>query len=65
MFNQNFLLNSKIFFKNVKKTKKIFKSFQSDLKNFELLKKYGVHRPEAESNPYPPFGKAYRYNKGK
>ena len=36
MFNQNFLLNSKIFFKNVKKTKKIFKSFQSDLKNFEL-----------------------------
>ena len=33
---KNFSLNSKVFKKNLKKTKKIFKFFYSDFKNFNI-----------------------------
>ena len=35
-FINNFFFKSKKFYKNLKKTKKVFKSFESDLKNFEI-----------------------------
>ena len=42
-FLKNFLFNSKNFKKNLKKTKKVFKFFYSDFKNFDipLLQSYG------------------------
>ena len=35
-FFKNFFFNSKEFYENLEKTKEIFKSFKSDLKNFEI-----------------------------
>ena len=35
-FFKNFSFNSKKFYQNLKKTKKVFKSFESDFKNFEI-----------------------------
>ena len=42
-FFKNFLFNSKNFKQNLKKTKKVFKFFYSDFKNFDipLLQSYG------------------------
>ena len=42
-FSKHFLFNSKNFKQNLKKTKKIFKFFYSDFKNFDipLLQSYG------------------------
>ena len=36
MFKNNFSIDSKTFYKNLKKTKKIFKSIKSDIKNSKL-----------------------------
>ena len=36
IFFNNFFFKSKKFYKNLKKTQKIFNAFQSDLKNFEI-----------------------------